>query len=1020
MKNKLLKLILFSALLLTVNAYGALAENITGRVFDSQTNEPLLGASVVVKSSVTKEVTGVITDDMGRYSIKAVIGDELEVSYIGYETKSMKVTAKVMNVSLDSDAYALSDIVVVGVRMKKSDLTGATGSISAKEITSSSSTDLLSTMQGKVPGLRVALTDASPGGDMHVRVRGNNSIHHGQSPVYVIDGVVVDEGLRMVSPDEIESIEILKDASSTALYGSRASNGVIVITTKKGRLGEGRVNYRGHVTISRYQNRMKTLSAAQTMALRTDAYANGYMDRNPDADRAQYINDVVMGTNQVFSEMEMRNGLANNTANWIDHVTQTGVEQSHAIDFSGATEKGSYYLGFNYSMNEGVIKNSSYERFGARINLDRQIKPWLKVGTNTSITRGLKGKVDGAVYDVAMRGNRMQDIDTEQLYMYYQGVAQMGLYNPILSLDIRGKETHDRVLTTNYIEVNPYVENLYIRTSVSADIYNKQDYRYTPSYVGQSVRNNDQGTAWQWRGQTRYYQWDSSISYEKTFAQKHRLFGMVSSSVSQTRSNNIDLSGYGFPTDMLGAKNVGMSENRDRKSIGSNYSTHSLVSFIARVNYSYENKYMLTATVRTDGSSKFAKDNRWGSFPSFSAAWVITEENFMKGSRNWLDHLKLRAGYGVLGNQSIPSYSYMFTYDPTQIIDDTGFVPSDNRAGNPNIKWEKQKQFNIGLDGTLVDNRFSFSLDYFQMTNSDLLMNMGFWPSHGYGYQVANVGKLDNKGIEFSFNAQLIRSKNISWSIAGNIAKDKNKIKRLAGGVDVLFNGGNVQSRTGNLFVGNSLNSIWGYNVRRLAQESDMDMVNNWEYIQDDRIVRPGDMLPVDINKDNRIDTKDMMILGNTDPDFYGGFSTHFSWKNLSFDAIFTYSYGAKRLSGLYEAFMDGSATGSPAHKSMLDRWTPENTQTGVQRAFRGDGEHRFGYGNTSYGVLNASYLRLATISVAYDLSKVIRGNFFQNLTINVAANNLFTITPYKGYDPEGGEGYPLSRSFTVGLNVTF
>lgn len=1010
-------MILCPLLFLTAHTFLYAQENkVTGKVWDSQTKESLIGAVVQVKGAKG----GTITDIDGNFSIDAEVGDILSVSYVGYVSQEVVVNSKVLNILLVSNVEELEDVVVVGVRMKKSDLTGAVGSISSKQIQEVPTTDLLSAMQGRVPGLKISLSDATPGSDVTVRVRGNNSIHFGQAPVYVIDGIIVEEGLRMINPDEIESIEVLKDASSTALYGSRASNGVIVITTKKGKSGEGKVSYRGFMTVSSYQNKMKTLNSKQLLDLRTDAYANAYMDRNPMADRDAYIKDHIWGTDKVFSEMELRNGMANNTSDWVDRLTRTGIEQNHALSFSGGSDKDSYYIGFTYSKNDGILKNSSYERMGGRINYERQIKSWLKVGTNTSISRGVKGKLDDNAFDTAMRGNRMQDIDTEKLYMYYQGVAQMGQYNPVLTLDISGKETHDRVLSTNYIEINPFVKNLYVRTSLSADIYNKQDQTYTPSYVGQSVRNNDQGSAWHWRGQTKYYQWDNSISYEATFAQKHRIFGMLSSSMSKNRSNSIDLTGKKFPTDMLGSMNVGMAQDKDKMRIGSSYTTNTLMSFIARANYTYDNRYMLTATIRTDGSSKFAKNNRWGNFPSFSAAWTISEEKFMENTKSWIDQLKLRAGYGILGNQAIPLYSYMYTYDPTQVIDDTAFVPSDNKTGNPDIKWEKQKQVNVGIDGGFFNDRFSFSFDYFHINNTDLLMDMSFWPSHGYDKMVANVGELENQGVEFSFNARIVETKDINFSISGNIAKDKNKIKKLSGGVQQLFNGGNVQSREGNLFVGHSLNSLWAYRVDRLAQQSDMDLVNSWTYIQDDRVVRPGDLLPVDINNDGKINTEDMKVFGNTDPDFYGGFSTNFRYKDFSLDAVFSYSYGAKKLSGMYEAFMDGTATASPAHKDMLDRWTPDNTKTSVPRAFRGDGESRFGYGNTTYGLLDASFLRLSSLGITYNLKNVIKLPFIDQVSVNAAANNLFVITPYKGYDPESGEKYPMTRSFTFGVNVSF
>lgn len=1020
-KNINYKQRIVSLLILFFMAGGILlAQNssIKGVVIDKQNNETLPGVSVTVKGTTN----GTLSDLDGKFAITAGKGTTLVITYLGYETQEVAVsnTSSTIKIQLLPQSFDIGEVTVVGTRMKKSDLTGAIGGISQEQLKEIPTTDLTTAMQGKVPGLNISRTSAAPGSDISMKVRGTNSISYGTNPVFVIDGIVAEEGLRLIDPNEIASIEVLKDASSTALYGSKASNGVIVITTKKGRKGEGKVNYSGFVTFSSYQNRLKTLGSKDMMNLRIDAYANGYMDTHPDADRNAYIKDYVLGTNKVFSAEELENGMADRTSNWIDEITRTGIEQNHSVNFSGGSDKSTYFVGFSYSNNQGVLDKSSYERFNGRINFETQVKPWLKIGTNTSISRGIKNRLDDNAYETALLGNKMQNIDTDRLYMYFQGVAQMGRYNPILTKDIDSKEIHDRVLTNNFIEINP-IKDLYVRTSLSADIYNKQDSKYIPSYVGQSVRDNKDGEGWQWRGQTKYYQWDNSVSYEKTFNKKHRLFGFVSTSISKTRSNNISMSGYKFASDDLGSNNMGMAGDKEKNSMSSDYKTNTLISYIARANYSYEYKYQLTATVRRDGSSKFADGQRWGTFPSVSAAWTISEEEFLKNANlGWLDILKLRIGYGVLGNQNIPEYGYTTIYSPGFVNNDIKLDPEDGRYGNKGITWEKQKQWNFGLDATLWNDRITLGLDYFSMVNSDLLMKMSYWPSFGYSYQIANVAELQNKGIEFSVSAQMVKSKDWNWSVSGNIAHDKNKIKKLFGGVDVLWNGGNVKSRDGNLFVGQSLNTLWGYKVNRLAQESDMSKVNGWTSIVDGKVIRPGDLLPEDINKDGKITAEDdMTILGKTDPKFYGGFSTNLNYRDFYFDAVFTYSYGIKKFDWIYEYLMS-DATISPAHEDMLKRWTPENTNTSIPRAYHGDGQNRFSYGETSYGLMNASFLRCATMSLTYKVPKSLIGKYFDNISVTASGNNLFTITPYKGYDPESGQGYPLSRSFTFGLNVGF
>lgn len=989
---------------------------VAGTINDSLTNETLPGVSIKVKGTTT----GTVSNASGKYTIHSPIGGILVISYIGYKTVELPVNGTVLNIRLQSQGFELEDVVVVGTRIKKSDLTGAIGNISAKQLQEIPTTDLTTAMQGKVPGLYIARSNATPGEDVTIKVRGTNSISYGTNPVYVIDGIVAEEGIRMINPDDIASIDVLKDASSAALYGSKASNGVIVITTKKGQQGEGKISYSAFASISNYQNRLKMLNARQSYDLRIDAYANAYIDENPDADRQSYIDNFLTKTDisgAIFSAEELYNGQNNITNNWLDEITRPGLEQNHSLNFSGADDKSNYFLGFSYSSNKGVLDISKYDRISGRFNYERQIKPWLKVGTNTSISRGNKNRLDGNAYSTALTGNPLQNIDTDRLYMEFQGVPQMGNYNPILTKQLRSEEIHNRVLTTNYVEAKP-ITDLNIRTSISADIYNKQDNSYIPSNIGQSMRDSYNGKGWSWRGITEYWQWDNSISYEKTIG-KNRIFGLLSTSISKTRTNSIDMNGYNFPTDVLGYKGLGLASNRDMNTINSDYVTNTLASVIARINYSYEGKYLLTATVRRDGSSKFGNGNKWGTFPSLSAAWNMNEESFLKDI-NWLNQLKLRAGFGLLGNQNIPNYAYMTIYQPAYSNGIVGFTPEDSRYGNPDLKWEKQKQYNLGFDASLLNNRLSFTGDMFYMRNTDLLMRMALWPSFGYNYQIANVGELENKGIEFSMNALVIDAKDFKWRISGNIAHDKNTIKKLANGVDVLWNGGNIMSRDGNLFVGQSLNSFYTFQAEKIAQQSDMNRINGMTFYNG-YIVKPGDILPRDSDGDGKITPEnDMAIVGKSDPKFYGGLTTNFVYKNLSLNAVFTYSYGAKKFNGQYDMLMDGTGSFGPASIDQLNRWTPENTDTDVPRAYRGNKFNRFGYGSTNWAMLDASFIRLSALNLTYNFPSKNINPVLGNLSVYASGNNLLLITPYKGYDPEAGEGYPLTKSFTIGVNLSF
>lgn len=1025
--------ILLLLLLLSTITSSAQTLMVKGVVTDDITKETLPGVTVIVKGTSV----GTVTDIDGRYSITVDRNKTFVFSYVGYESREItNVTKAVYNVSLKTEAIEIDDVVVLGTRMKKSDLTGAVGSISEKQLKEVPSVNLTSAMQGKVAGVFITNSNATPGGEPSIKVRGVNSINFGQKPIYVIDGIVVDEGVGMLNPDDIASIEVLKDASSKAIYGYRAANGVVVVTTKRGKRGEGKINYDGWIGISNYdKSKMETLGSDDLYSLRIDAFANHYMDNKPTMGREDYINEVLLGdplvAGSIFSAEELYNGQNNITNDWLSPLTRTGMQQNHSVNFSGATDKTNYYLGFSYSDQKGLLVNSDYKRYSGKINLEQTVKSWLKVGTNTTFSRAITHKFEGGsvisdaqngynqggseAYSRALRANPMQSID-DRYYMYWQGVANMDQYNPILSKQIDREQTHDRLLSANYVEANP-IEGLRVRTTFSIDYFNKQDNIYVPNNVGQSVRDNLQGGAWQWKGLNFNWQWDNSISYEKVFKEKHRLFAMVATGMSKYMTNSNDLVAYGFPSNDLGFRSIGASYKRDINTLDSNWETQTAVSFVERVNYTYDNKYYLTVSVRQDGSSKFSSDNQWGTFPSFSAAWNISEESFMK-QQSVIDLFKLRLGYGIVGNQAIPSYAYTSIYKPQYTNGSSSFV-SDGRMGNPDIRWEKQKQFNVGFDVSLWNDRISLAADYFYTINSDLLMEMSLSPTVGFKNKVANVGKLKNKGFEFTLNTRIIDTKDFRWNLSANISHDKNEVKKLYNGLSVIWKDNSITSREGNLFVGQPVNTFWAFKVDKIAQQEDMDRIKDWTF-QDGKIVRPGDLLPTDKNKDNKIANEDdMFVIGKKDPKFYGGFSTDFSWKNLTLSASFAYSYGQKKYSWMYGALMDGTGI-SAAHKDMLDRWTPEHTNTNIPRAFKGEKLQRFGVGSTDFVLLDASYLRCSALTLSYNFPARLINPACSNLRLYATANNLFTITKYKGFDPESGEGYPVARMFTFGVNVSF
>lgn len=998
-----------------------LAQNITvtGQVVDV-TSEPIIGASVVVKGTTN----GTITDFDGNFTLSVQKGETLHISYIGYVAQDVKVMGnQPVKVVMAEDTETLDEVVVVGTSMKKSDLTGAVASVSSKVLEEKPVTNVNQALQGRVAGVFIS-QPTRPTDDASIKIRGINTINGSTDPIYVIDGMVMDNsfsGFNAVNLNDVAFIEVLKDASATALYGSRGSNGVVVITTKKGKKGEGKVSYDGWIGFQTYANTPKTMNTRQLFELRKEAYTNGYMQTNPDGDVNAYVNDVIMGSNTVFADYEFDAYDNNKNYDWLDAVSRTGVQHNHVVSLSNGNDKGSYYISFGYTDNKGVIEKSEQEKYTGRINADQQIKSWLKVGTNTTFTRTENTLVDDGVMNRARCANPMLEISDEIETLNWQGIFDQNNFNPLRSLKVDNDLVYNRLLSSNYININP-IEGLNLRSTFSIDYAQKQQNKYTPNDIYESERYGTQGEAKDDRDTRTVWQWDNSLSYEVSFG-KHKLNAMVGTSATRTTYNYINATATGFGTNLFGYHSLGSGYKKDQRGLSTAWSEQTLLSYIARVNYNYAGKYLLTATARYDGSSKFAKGNQWGIFPSVSAAWNITEEKFMK-NQTIFDQLKLRAGFGIVGNQNIDDFAYLSLYNVSYTgTSDTGYTNSfvsNGRRGTPDISWEKQKQWNLGVDMAFLQNRVRLSVDAFLIKNKDLLMSHSLPTTTGFSSTIENIGAIENKGLEFALNANLVRAKDFEWNFAATLSMDKNKVTRLYGDNDVVYNvdsDRNIQ-KEGNLFLGESRNTIYIWKTGGIAQEIDMDRLNkiNWNGYN----VNPGDLYPLDYDNNGQIDQNDRVVIGSTDPKFYGGFSTDFSWKGLSLNAVFSYSYGAKKLSPWYETLI-GSTGSGVASTDLLDRWTPENTDAEFPRVLAGFDYNHYGASSMDFSVQKASFLRLSALTLAYTFpTKVINALKLTNLRVYATGSNLFCLTNYNGYDPETGDWYPPTRMYTFGLNLAF
>ncbi|WP_104381268.1 TonB-dependent receptor [Sphingobacterium sp. HMA12] len=996
--------------------------NVKGTVRDSL-QHPI--PNVSVRLSGGKVVAS--TDRDGMFTINVPANATLLFSSVGYNETSVAIGNQTqIDIQLVSSNIGLEEIVIVGTSMKQKDLTGAVVSLGESTLNERPVTSVNEALQGKAAGVFIQ-TNPQPGGDANIKIRGNNSMQYGGNPIYVVDGIIMESDFNMLNLNDITSINVLKDASSTALYGSRGAQGVVVITTKKGSRGEGQINYDTWIGFQNFANTDLTLGAKDSYELRIDALENAesvggkFYKNNPGASRQDFIAKELFGPGKLwFADYEKESYKQGKSFNWLDAVTRTAIEHNHSLSFSGGNDKGSFYLSFGYNNKQGLVKTSNYKRYTGRVNVERMIKPWLKVGTNTSFTATKDDYVDGKVFQVAQNANPLLPISQDSLVLAWGNNWDVNLENPLNTMRIDKDRLRNKLLSSNYVNISP-IAGLNIRSTFSVDLLQSKYYEYIPSDIQQAKRDSYRGKASHNFNHNNNFQWDNSVSYTKNIG-VHHLDGMVATNFSQNSNDYTNVTARDFPIDDFGYYNLGAAYDKLNFSLGSDFISSRIMSYVARFNYNYDNKYYATITGRYDGSSKFPQGKQWGLFPSVALAWDISQESFLKDNGT-VDLLKLRMGYGQVGNQRIPDYAFYSLYYPSYTSGSVIFN-SNGQLGTTDLTWEKQKQLNIGVDASFFGKRINLTAEYFNIVNSNLLMRRSLSTLTGYNSAIVNIGEMTNKGMEFTLDAKIVHQENFKWNLGANISFDKNRITKLFGDVDAVYNFGGFSGtdiqREGNFFLGRSLNTIYMLEFDRIIQESDMDYVNSLDL--PGKKLQPGDILPKDQQAPGEagygiIDQNDRVIIGKKDPKFYGGFSSSWGYKNVALNAVFVYSYGAKALSGFYEGLMSGTGYGA-AHQDMLDRWTADHPSTSIPRA-NYDNSLRFGSGETSWGVQDASFLRLATLSLAYDFSKdFLKKIGLNSLKLNVSGNNLFNITKYKGYDPENGDWYPTARTFVVGLNV--
>lgn len=959
---------------------------ISGTVTDVDKN-PLPGVSVVCKSTSQ----GTVTNLDGKYTIEINKGNTLTFSLIGMQTQDIKIASQsIINVIMHESTIELDEVVAIGYgTAKKSDLTSSIISVKPDELKNVKVGSAADALQGLATGVLISKGSFKPGGSSNIIIRGNGSFGNGgasTTPLYIIDGVMSNAGLDVIAPSDIESIEVLKDAASTAIYGSRASNGIILVTTKKGKTGKASITFNTNIGIQNLINKQKVLNASQFKEILDAATDNTYL----------------------WDKEEQRMFDEGRSTDWQDLITQSGVYQNYNLGITGGSEKTTYYLGLDWVDQEGIIKNTGYQKGNIRFNLDSKLNNWLTMGakfnvirssTNSSNTDGVAGmnSLDQGTMGSAIASKPSAPIFNED-GTYYDNLLLRP--NPVAAVTyFKNNFTQTRINASFNLEAE-ILKNLKLRTENGTEYINNQsnvfqDSRMTGIYKNVNISDRENGEQF-------YLQTENTLTYQLNKG-IHRLTAVGGFSASIFNWTMMS-------AQVLNASNITQNDNLGTgtpKSINSDKVKSTLASFFGRVNYSLADKYLLTVTLRADGSSCFAKGHKWGYFPSGGLAWRINQEDFLKDV-NFLDNLKLRTSYGIVGNQEISSYQSMAQVDATssRYTDYVfgGTLANGSRTSilaQPDLTWEKSRQFDLGLDFAFFKNRLSGSIDGYYKYTYDLLYNVPLPLESGYRTALVNVGAMKNRGIELTLNSVNIDTKDFTWQTSLNYSFNKNEIDKLY----------NDLERVGNYFVGQSINVIYTKRFGGIWQSDEAEIAKIYN-------AEPGDYKIIDRNRNNIIDDDDRDFVGQTTPQFFGSFSNTFKSHGFDLTIFLTYAGGHKIYNPF--AYLDSyspSANMSPDYYH--NYWTPERPSNKYPRLgstnsqlYETDGMYQKG-----------DYIRLKNLELGYTLPRNIANKVYaSNIRVYASVQNLVTFTKYTGFDVETSNAnpYPACRVFMGGLTVNF
>ncbi len=1043
MKKLYKRLSLSLALLLMLTSVVLAQENVvTGTVLD-ETGAGMPGVNVLVKGTTQ----GTVTNAEGKFSITAQSDATLVFTFVGYKTSEVSVSGRTtIDLSMEQDATSLDEVVVIGYgTQKRSDLTGAVGSVSADKLQERPATSLNQALSGKIAGVQVNTNSGRPGGKSNVRIRGFSSINSSNNPLYVVDGVQLPQGnqdqfstaIDYLNPNDIESVEVLKDASSTAIYGARGANGVILITTKRGKSGEGKVTYNVDFSVPTIgPNKREVLNADEYMAVEDLAWRNMEKFDPTGWNAGKYVN-----LNPALRRTDPRvfdaNGDNLYDTDWLKETTQHKISQNHQLGFTGGSDRTTYTLSLGYRDDQGFLKQSYLTRYSGRFTIDDQVKKWLKVGGTLSYNNQSENLVDitdqvgrQIVEDFPFLPVKYADGKYANNRDYPNAEGTMSSMHRLHGRKyILNTQT---TLGSVFTNIN-IAKGLEMRTVLGVNVVTQEN----NESINSTLNTNGQGQAQTSNEKQTFWSFENYLTYSKTFNEIHSLTAMLGVSWQEQNRFYINADVRNFPSDFFGYNNLGAGN--DNKLLSSNAYRYSLNSYFGRVNYSLMGKYLLTITGRADGSSKFGENNKFSFFPSAALAWRVSDEGFLSDN-SIISNLKVRTSYGLTGNSEIPAYISLGTLSSGN--DDRAIWNNAAKGGtgvgrlaNPDLKWEKTAQSDLGVELGLFNNRITLEADVYYRKTTDMLLDAPVPQTSGYATMRRNIGSMENKGLELSLSTVNVESEKFTWRTTFNVSVNRNKVLSLATPSDLFNVGGpGITNPTNIIRIGQPADSFWGLVRLGTWSTDEADEAAQFTSYRNNLTMLPGDIKYLDVNGDKAITDADRMIIGRGSPDAWGAFTNYVRYGAFDLTLELQYSYGNDIMDMNLHSSEDRQGLAN-SYKTVLNAWTPENQNTMIAQV-RGTSA---GYVTNvdSHWVQDGSFIRGRNLLLGFTFPQSVLDRLkLDRLRLYTSAQNFFLIvsdevigdpeiTPIRGDNSNNAfsqgmkwHEYPKATTFMLGLQV--